>query len=60
MEIRNERDATKEYAKDLKFAVMKYGDKMSSLGFSAKEMIGEKFVGNMGEGNPARESNNFE
>jgi len=31
----------------------------SSLGFSAKEMIGSRFVGDMGEGAQTRKSSNY-
>ena len=43
-DIRDERDKDKDYVKNLKFSIVKYGNMQSSLGFTAKDMIGNKFV----------------
>ena len=57
--MRNERDISKDYQKNLKFAIKVYGNMQSSLGFSAKEMIGSRFVGDMGVGAHARKPSSY-
>ena len=53
-DLRRIRNDDKDYQKNLKFSLKVYGNMQSSLGFSAQDMLGERFAGDMGVGATAR------